>query len=438
MIESARSTSWAAVVQVAAMGLWFAGGDATAQIRDSWNDIGSDAVASERIMEQGEWAASLVDVLGLTPALSDEASPADVFGLLCPTGVERGATSGGDGGSRGGVFQTALDVPRNRDPGDPIRMTVSLPVPAVYMLSVEGVGKQRWLIDKHVVGHLDPTELGVAQANTVVPLRRGPHEITAYLTNDARADRVEIAAYRSLCIAPANGWRADRPLTHGDRARTIVRALGIEQRLPKVGDPIVIEGEAYDQASAWGTRTHRKLSVPASAHTWAMAAGSPAEFSYRVRIDDPSVFTVEGLLHGAEAQIWSIDGSYRVTVEPGEGADGFVRTDVITVPLTAGEHVIRALIPRDAGIDSIRLVRRKSLARNYLDLIEEAGFRGGAPAAYVTRSDAYRSLSNPTFSEHAQHFLSQLANGEAPILLVENDLDRLYSRPLSPLLPPEL
>jgi len=128
----------------------------------------------------------------------------------------------------------------------------------------------------------------------------------------------------------------------------------------------------------------------------------------------------------------------RLTAEPGEGSENFAWTHVITIPLTSGEHVIRALVPRDGGIDLIKLVRRRSRDEDYLSLMEEAGFRGGAPAAYVTRSAAFASLSNPTFSEHARHFLTHVVEGEDPIFLVENDTEALYSRPLSPLLPPEL
>ena len=111
---------------------------------------------------------------------------------------------------------------------------------------------------------------------------------------------------------------------------------------------------------------------------------------------------------------------------------------MITLPLRSGEHVVRALLPRDDGIDVIRLVRRRSRDDDYLALMEEAGIQGGAPAAYVTRANAFASLSNPTFSEHAHQFLAHLVDGDVPIFLVENDAGALYSRPLSPLLPPEL
>jgi hypothetical protein len=443
MTDSAQATNWTADLAITALALALALGigivsaSAAADTLGPHYRMGPEAVRSERIVTQGEWAAHLVDVLGLTPALTDDAPSDDVFSLLCATDYSRNSEV--ESGSAAGIsaFHAVIDVPKRQSPSDPLRMTVSLPSPAVYMLSVEGSGPQRWVVDQKVVGHLDPSDLGVAQATQVVPLRRGPHEITAFLAHDSNAERVDLTAYRPLCIEPAAGWRADRPLLHGDRARTIVRALGIEQRLPKSGEPIVIEGESYANASAWGVRTHRKLGTPASAHTWVIAEGSPAEFTYRVRLDDPSVFTLEGLLHGSGPQIWSIDGRYRLTVTPGEGAEGFVWTDVVTLPLAAGEHVIRALIPPDAGIDLIRLVRRKSGASDYLDLIEEAGFRGGAPAAYVTRSAAYQSLSNPTFVAHAYHFLDRAADGRVPMLLVEHDVGAVYSRPFSPLFPPE-
>lgn len=423
---------------VAVAALWVATDAPRAESPESLGVLGPEARASQRIVQQREWAANLVKVLGLSSALPEDFDAADVIGLLCPEGAERITEAGGRLLPAGSAFRVVVDAPRGRSPADPVRTVVSLPATSVYMLSVEGTGRQRWVVDQRPIEHLDASALGVAQAPALVPLRRGPHELTGYLTHSARVDRVELAAYRPLCIAPADGWHSDRPLTFADQARTIVRALGIERRLPVLGEPILVEGERFAKVSAWGGRTNRHLGVPASAHAWAMAAGSPAEFTYRVRLEDPGVFTVEASLHGGVAQLWSIDGRYRVTVEPGEGSERFAPTHVITLPLTAGEHVIRALVPREGGIDVIKLVRRRSRDEDYLTLMEEAGFRGGAPAAYVTRARAFASLSNPTFSEHAHHFLARVLDGKDPIFLVETDVDALYSRPLSPLLPPEL
>jgi hypothetical protein len=438
MRDGATGKRWVMAGVVVVATLWVATGAPRAESPASLVILGSEASASQRIVHQGEWAGNLVEVLGLSSVLPEDSDIADVIGLLCPEGAERITEAGGRRLPAGSAFRVVVDAPRGRSPADPVRAVVSLPATSVYMLTVEGTGPQRWAVDQRPIGHLDPSPLGVAQAPALVPLRRGPHELTAYLTHAARVDRVELAAYWPLCIAPADGWNSDRPLTFADEARTLVRALGIEQRLPVSGEPILLEGERFAKVSAWGARTNRLLGVPASAHAWAMAVGSPAEFSYRVRLEDPGVFTLEASLHGGVPQLWSIDGRYRVTAEPGEGSENFAWTHVITLPLAAGEHVLRALVPRDGGIDVIKLVRRRSRDEDYLALMEEAGFRGGAPAAYVTRAAAFASLSNPTFSAHAHHFLAHLMDREDPIFLVENDADALYSRPLSPLLPPEL
>ena len=146
---------------------------------------------------------------------------ADVIGLLCPERAERITEAGGRRLPAGSAFRVVVDAPRGRSPADPVRAVVSLPATSVYMLSVEGTGRQRWVADQRPIGHLDASALGVAQAPALVPLRRGPHELTGYLTHSARVDRVELAAYRPLCIAPADGWHSDRPLTFADQARTI-------------------------------------------------------------------------------------------------------------------------------------------------------------------------------------------------------------------------
>jgi hypothetical protein len=413
-------------------------GPATAESLQSMAPLGYGASASRRVLFQEEWASNLVLALGLASALPEDSNGDEVFGLLCPEGAERRTGAGGRRLPTESAFRVSVDAPRGRSPVDPVRVMVSVPATAVYMLSVEGTGPQRWSIDQRTVGHLDASALGVAQAPMVVALRRGPHELTGYLTRSSRVDRVELTAYRPLCIAPANGWHFDRPLTHAGHARTLVRALAIEQRLPDASDPIRIEAEQFTQVSASGGRTTRKLATPASAGAWVTAAESAAEFTYRVRIDKPAVFTLRASLHGQGPQLWSIDGRNRMTATPAEGSENFAWTHIITLPLTAGEHVIRALLPKTDGIDVITLIRRKSRDTDYLTLIEEAGFQGGAPAAYVTRAVAFASLSNPTFAEYAQNFLAHVVAGDAPVFLVEHDRDALYSRPLWPLLPPEL
>lgn len=433
-VRIAARTAGAAVI--AAATVW--GASARAESPGAVAPLIREDNASQRIVFQSEWATSLASVLGLSPVLSEEPTAEEVFALLCADRAERTIEAGGMRLPVESAFRVAVDAPRGKTPTAPVRVVVNLPAPAVYMLSIEGTGTQRWTVDQRPVGHLDATSLGTAQAPRLMPLRGGPHELTAYLTRSARVDRVELSAYWPMCISPANGWATDRPLTYADKARTIVQSLRIEERLPAIGNPIEVEAEDFIDVSTWGARTNRELEDPASGNAWVVASGGSAEFTYRMRLDDPGVFTLKGRVHGGGEQLWSIDGRYRVTVNPDLAGNGFKWTNVFTMPLDAGEHVIRALLPSGTGLDAIRMVRRDSSDDRYITLIEEAGFWGGAPAAYVTRKSALTSLANPTLAETSQHFLTHVIQNDKPIFLVEHDVEKLYAHPLSPVLPPEL
>jgi len=73
-------------------------------------------------------------------------------------------------------------------------------------------------------------------------------------------------------------------------------------------------------------------------------------------------------------------------------------------------------------------------------VLESAGFSEGAPDALVTRAAARANLTNPNFAPLADDLLLRLAGdpGDHPLALVEREVQQLYSRPLSPVLPPDL
>jgi hypothetical protein len=388
---------------------WSGEGGARADSQLSRFRTVDEPLVSERVIEHGEWASELAFALGISGALPEDPSAEDVFGLLCPERAERDTESGGRRTPIGAPFRVAFDAPTARRLGEPVRVVANLPSTALYALTVTGVGPQRWAIDQRTVGHLDPTALGVAQAAKIIPLREGPHELTAYLSHGARVDRIELAAYRPFCVTPADGWRDHRLLTFASSARTLVAALGLERRLPIDGEPIVIEGEDYESVSAHGGSTNRRLPDPASGDTWAAAVNRPAEFTYRTSIEKPGVYSLIARIHGEGDEIWSIDGSYRVAIRPEGAIESFARTHVLTLHLSGGEHVIRALLPKGAGIDTLHLVRRRAWDVDYIALLHDEGFRSGVPNQPVTQTDAYRSLSRPLFAEISSHFLSRLA-----------------------------
>ena len=403
--------------------------------------LNSAPVASERLVLEEEWASDLVDALALDRALPDAPRPADFFSLLCAERAEREVGSGGRSDLVGPLFEASADIQPPRRPGDPARAVLSVPATALYSFSVEGVGLQRWVIDQQPVGHLDPTALGVTWSAATLPLREGPHEIVGYFGPGARAEHVSLMAQRSLCIAPADGWHAQRPLTYGAKARTLVRAFGYERRLPEGGEPIEIEGEAYETVSAGGGRTNRRVAVAASQDVWATASQGPVELSYRLHLDEPAVVTIDARILGDSPQLWSVDGRYRATVVPSAGRNVFAWSHVLTLPLDAGEHELRARIARHAGVDLLRATPRRSRDVDYLSVLRELGMHVSAAEAFITHSDALANLSSSVFIELANGFQQRIEGdpSDRSIVLVDPEPEPTSTeRALSPLLPSEL
>ena len=99
----------------------------------------------------------------------------------------------------------------------------------------------------------------------------------------------------------------------------------------------------------------------------------------------------------------------------------------MALQLDVGEHVIRALLPRNAGIDSLHLIPRRANDTDYIAVLKEEGFRTGVPQQPVTQTDAYANLSNPLVAERASRFSARLAEGsqQAPRWVLREEVRSL-------------
>jgi hypothetical protein len=416
----------------AAVATWLAAGAAGAQSAEGLGMASAPFHPSARHVLEEEWAQRLVTVLELEDGLPAKPAPEDYYGLLCSE-----QASGHGDAEPGEGLRVAHPVAPARA-GDPVRVVLDVPASAVYRLDVEGVGLQRWSVDQRLIGHMDATRLGVASGPRLIALRAGSHEFTGILVRGARAERVELSAQRPLCIAPGDGWQTGRVLTHGARARTLVRALGLESYLPAAATVAVLEGERYDAASRWSGRTQEAAGPATSRTEWASAGESPAEFTYRVRLPEPGLVSLEARVSGEGAQLWSLDGRMRASIEA-PGARRFGWRHVLTAPLASGEHVVRALIPSGASIDRIRLVAHSAEDPDYVEVMEQMGFPQGHVHARVARGLMRRTLRDPAFIVLAENFLVRAAGGEEPPLpAIPRDRDPWYPRPLGPVLASDL
>lgn len=396
-------------------------------------------VHDARVLTHADWAARLVDALGLAESLPLDHLEDDLFSLLCPDRAERDVQAGGRSVPTRPPFHVVLENPTSGGSAEPLRLVFAAPASALYTLRVHGVGAGRWYADRKQVGIVDATLLGQDIAGLAIPLGKGPHELEAHLAPGARVSRIELEAERTLCIAPAEGWQAQRNLTFGDKARTLVQAFGLLTRLPVEEEIEVIEGEQFHTASASGMRTNMRLAVPASADAWAIAGGKSTEFSYRVSLSSPGLFSILARIHGDERQIWSVDGRYAARIFPPPQASDFAWTEIATIPLAAGKHVIRALVPPGAGVDVVQLVRRRTGDEDFLRILEAMGLEEGAALEPVSVAAATRNLRSDVFELFTAKLLERDSGAAHDRLaLVEHELEQLFTRPLSPVLPPDL
>jgi hypothetical protein len=389
----------------------------------------------QRPINQAEWAAMLVEALDLNHALPDDHDVDDLFSLLCARRAEpRWASTERLAGA---PAEIAIHEPHSAENGG-LRWIAEVPASAFYVLAVRGSGAAEWSIDRRRVGRLDPTRLGQDVSHRVVALPRGFHEIEAAAFH-GRLDTVELRPHRGLCIAPAEGWRAGSPLTYGAKARSMVRAFGLEDQLPAEADALLIEGEAFAPESEGAAITDRELEDRASGARWARAGSGPASFGYRVVLERPALVSVVARVHGAESQLWSLDDRYIASVEPPPEALAFGWMKVFTLPLASGEHNLRARVANGSGIDLIRVTPRRTLDRDYLALLEQMGFREGAAGETVTLERAQENLAHPAFRTLTQDLLDRSQPGpDRAIQFLQEDTERFFGRPLSPLVPSEL
>ncbi len=390
-----------------------------------------------RPVGHAEWAARLVEGLGLEHALPEDHDADEVFGLLCPDALRTGA--GGRPLPARRPLRVRVDDLRLAPAAEPQRLRVAVPGSALYALVVHGHGEQRWRVDGREVGVLDPSSLRLDWAPRLLPLARGAHELTVELTGDGRVERVELVAFRTLCVAPAGGWSSTRPLSFGAKARTMVQVLGLEHRLPEDGTPWLREGETFDESEGAAGHTNRRFRRRASQGAWALAREGPVTLAWRVVLERPGVYSLAARVHGTSRQVWEVDGRYGVALRPREEAASFAWEPVATLALAAGEHVLRARLAPGAGVDAIRLVRRRADDAAYLDVLGELGLREGPPDALVSAADADANLTSQVFRTRVAGFLQRF--GDPPdqgITHAEQELRTLYERPLSPVIPAEL
>ena len=307
---------------------------------------------------------------------------------------------------------TALRVahPRRADgPGEPVRVVIEAPATALYLLA--GRGRRAPALERRPAPDRPPRRDAARRRAGAAPAgaaRRGRTSSPASWCADARAERVELSAHRPLCIAPADGWRTGRPL-HARRAgaHAACARWGSSATCRTRRTVAELEGERFDSASRWGGRTDEAGGAPRRTASGRRPATVPPSSTYRVRLPQPGLFSLEARVVGRRAAALVArrpPARERRRAEPG-GA-------------SAGSHVhddaARVRRARDPRADSVRRGDRPHPAgrarRRPIPTTSRCSSRWASARATCTPRSRAATMradrsANPAFMAIAQNFL---------------------------------
>ena len=190
-----------------------------------------------------------------------------------------------------------------------------------------------------------------------------------------------------------------------------------------------MEGEHYLDVDGSAARAAELPGATLSQDGWARVDGERATFEYRLRAPEDGLYSLLVRMQGSARQVFWIDDHWAAAVTPSGDPSGLAWAEVLTLPLRRGEHTIRARAPQGSGIDVLHLVRRRDRDQDYVDLLESFGVQEGPVASPVRVADVERNLEAVSVGKF------QLDPLSAELSLVESEVEALYKRPLSPILP---
>ncbi len=338
-----------------------------------------------QFITQGEWAKRLVKALGLEETgVPKEATINDYISLL----------KGGE----------SILIPVDPLQRKNLILDINVNNSGVYTLFVQGEVPEIILRVDESVFFL---QNGAGKFNNLYGgkyvLKRGTHKLTIISQNGSLRS-ISLVAPCMPKIEPPGGWKPENPLTFGDKAVTIIKALNMEDRLP---------AERSFTINYTGTERIKFYLPEAGVYSFYLPVSNHLESEWFI---DNCYYT--GLINSnnSSAQIWKEIGTYS---------------------LASGKHTITIKLNRGKINGDILVVKRDTSPVNYMNLLRKLNPMEGEINKNVTMEVAVANLLNPLFA------IRRSKGPEAFFYIEETEIPRMpsekeklpYTEPISPVLP---
>lgn len=224
----------------------------------------------------------------------------------------------------------------------------------------------------------------------------GAYTTSILLPPGTSLEKVEVAPPCVPSIEPPQGWRATAILQTAELAVTIVKALDLEKELPPAGSPIDVYGSSFQTTGGAAV-------VAASAGTgpdqvWLKAGASGLQAIVSADVPEAGLYSVSTFGSEGGGQSWLADSCRKAVVcgtavEAATAAGPEWRT-IMTAEFTAGRHLFAVILGSGAGVERLRLERKKDDPADYAATLKRLGFDPGpeGPAARNKAVDAMKFI----------------------------------------------
>jgi hypothetical protein len=368
----------------------------------------------EKPITQGEWAVYLARGLGLERSLPEGTASDRYISILSRGGYQR--IEGEDyrevSPSLKKVAAPENLLASNRqwlEAGEDSGVALySFEIPAgrrVTLRSRGSGGPQFWSVNEGSSVMINPGEELTWSEVGSFNLKPGEQRVMVSLPAGGRLDIFEVVSVGASSIEPAGGYKPAADLTYGDKAVTITRGLNLENELPIDGGFYLIrEAELYDQSEGNYRIAKDRDQGPASRDEWVKPEGS-VRVSYNFEVPKKGLYSIFTRGFGRFDEEWILDlGEEKASTYPSNSRE-FSWYPVITVFLEAGPHTLEKRFRAGNGFDVFQIVRRRSGAGDYLQLLSDRGFQEGLLPAFPERDrderrryDLYKSVEAQAFA----------------------------------------
>ncbi len=228
----------------------------------------------------------------------------------------------------------------------------------------------------------------------VVHLDPGAYTTALALPPGTTLENVEVSPPCVNAIEPPEGWKPTAIVLTTDIAVTAIKAMDRESELPPAASPVEVHGTDFRVAPGSGITTLASTGGGDEGF-WLKAGPLGLQAIVFVDVPEAGLYTVSTFGIEGGGQSWLADACRKAvvcatpTLPQGKGPQWRM---IMTAPFSSGRHFFTVALGPGAGVERLRLERKKDTPADYLATLRRIGFDPG-PDGPVTRSKAVDAMN---------------------------------------------